>query len=117
MATITLDLPDDYVSVLDDIGSQLPLIIDLGVSRLAPISIQAYMETVDLLSQNPSPELIANFRFSENIEERISSLLQRQGAGTLTKSDEVELDRIAHLELQLQKMKVQALSQLHTKLN
>lgn len=111
MATITLDVPDTLVPALNSLGDQLPLVLEMGMSRLAPVSTQAYMEALELLSQNPSPELIANFRYSEEVEERTSELLKKQNAGTITQADEVELDRLSHLELLLQRVKTRVLIQ------
>ncbi|MEM7124925.1 MAG: hypothetical protein AAF702_01275 [Chloroflexota bacterium] len=55
---------------------------------------------------------ITEFRLSDDVEKRISELLDKQSIATLTQSDEVELERLSHLELQLQKLKAQAFSQL-----
>ena len=114
MATITLDVPDVLLTAINELGDSLPLALEMGISRLAPVSTQAYMEAVEFLSQNPTPELVIAFRLSDEVEERISMLLEKQSAGTLSQSGEVELDRLSHLELQLQRAKAQAFRQLQT---
>ena len=115
MTTVTMDVPEHLVSVLYEVGDQLPLIIEMGVSRFAPVSTQAYMEAVELLAQSPTPEAIANFRFSPEIESRIEILLERQDDVVLSKAEEIELQRLSHLEGQLQLIKAHALLQLHDK--
>ncbi len=114
MATVTLDVPEYLLPVLEDMGDQLPLVLEMGASRLAPVSTQAYMETVEFLSQKLTPQLIADFRFSDEVEKRVSALLEKQSAGTLTQAGEVELDRLSRLELQMQRIKTRALIQLQT---
>lgn len=112
MATITLDVPDSLVPALDSLGDQLPLVLEMGMSRLAPVSTQAYMEALELLSQNPAPELVADFRYSDEVEARTAELLEKQSTGTITQADEVELERLSHLELLLQRVKMRAVIQL-----
>lgn len=108
MTTVTMDVPDHLVSILDEIGEQLPLIIELGFSRFAPVSTQAYMEAVALFAENPSPQAIAAFHFSEEIEARIEALLDKNGESELSKAEEIELMRLSHLEGQLQLIKARA---------
>lgn len=113
MTTITLDVPNHLVSLLDTVGDQLPLVLEMGMSRLAPVSTQAYMEALDLLSQNPTPKKVVAFRFSEEVENRIHALLEKNKAGQLNKAEEVELDRLSQLEEQLQLAKARALSNIN----
>lgn len=113
MTTVTMEIPERLVPVLNEFSDQLPLILELGVSRLAPVSIQAYMEAVALFAQNPTPQVIADFRFSSEVESRIQALLDKNGEDKLSKAEEVELERLSHLEGQLQLVKARALVQLH----
>lgn len=105
MTTVTMDIPEHLVSVLNEFSDQLPLILELGVSRLAPVSTQAYMEAVALFAQNPTPQGIADFRFSPEVESRIQALLERNAEDALSKAEEIELERLGHLEGQLQLIK------------
>lgn len=107
-----MDVPEHLVSVLDEIGEQLPLIIEMGFSRFAPVSTQAYMEAVALFVQNPTPQAITEFRFSPDIEARIQTLLEKNADDELSKAEEVELDRLSHLEGQLQLVKARATVQI-----
>ena len=63
MTTLTLTVPDHLATMLQEIGDQLPLVLEMGLSRLAPLSTQAYMEVVALFTQTPSAETLAKFRF------------------------------------------------------
>ncbi|MEM7538736.1 MAG: hypothetical protein AAF639_41625 [Chloroflexota bacterium] len=71
MTTITLDVPEYTLPLLNSIDNQLPLVLELVLSRLAPVSTLAYMETVALFVQMTSSETIANFRFSGDVQNRI----------------------------------------------
>lgn len=112
MTTITLDIPERLVPIVAELGDQLTLVLEMGVSRLAPISIKAYAEAVDFLTQEPTPEDVAAFRFSEEIEERIGELLSKSEDSELSLAEEVELDRFGRLEERLQLVKARALAEL-----
>lgn len=112
MTTITLNIPEHLAPIVADLGDQLSLVLEMGVSRLAPISIKAYSEAVNLLTQDPTPETIAAFRFSDHIEARINELLARNQDGQLSLAEEVELDRFGQLEERLQLVKARALAEI-----
>lgn len=109
MTTVTVNVPDYLAPLLADIGDQLPLVIELGMSRLDPVSTQAYMEALALFAKGPSPEMITKFRFSAALEERIQELLEKNENDALSKAEKVELHRLSHLEGQLQLIKAKAL--------
>jgi len=109
MKTITLDLPEHLLPLVDSLGNQLPLVLELGMSRLAPLSTKAYRETVEFLAGSPTPDEIARFQFSEDVEARIAALLHKNREDTLSKAEDVELERMSQLEEQLQLLKARAL--------
>lgn len=111
MTTITLDIPDHLAPIVNELGDQLSLVLEMGVSRLAPISTKAYNEAVNLLAQAPTPQTIVAFRFSDEIETRVSELLSRNDNGELSLAEEVDLDRFGRLEEQLQLVKARALAE------
>ena len=110
MATITLEIPDNLAKAIREAGDQLPLILEMGMSRLAPLSTQAYREALGLLTQDASAEAIAEFRFSDEIEERIHILLEKNKSDQLNRAEQVELERLVELEDQLQLLKATALA-------
>lgn len=113
MTTITLDIPEHLIPSINSIGDQLSLVLEMGFSRLAPFSTKAYVEAVDFLTQDPSPQMISEFRFSDDIETRINNLLEKNRDGQLSKAEEVELDRLVKLEDRLQFIKAKALVSLN----
>lgn len=113
MKTLTVTVPDHLEPVLHHLGDQLPLVLEIGMSRFAPLSTQAYKEALSLLAQEPTPEQIVQFHFSQDVESRIETLLAANDAGNLSKAEEVELERLTQLESQLQLVKAKALVSLH----
>jgi hypothetical protein len=110
MKTVTLDIPDTLVNAVNEIGDQLPVVLEMGMSRYAPLSTQAYREAISFLTQELSPEEMAGFRFSDEIEDRVGELLEKNSAGALSQAEEVELERLSQLEEQLQLVKATALA-------
>jgi hypothetical protein len=111
MTTITLDIPEHLLPLLDTIDDELPIVLEMGMSRLAPVSIKAYMEAIDFLTQDPTPEMMARFHFSEDVEARIHELLEKNRDDRLSMAEEVELERLGQLEEQLQLVKAKALTE------
>lgn len=113
MKTVTLDIPDNLIQAVNEIGDQLPVILEMGMSRFAPLSTQAYREAISFLTQELAPKEIVNFRFSDEIENRVNELLEKNSAGQLSQAEEVELERLSQLEEQLQLVKAAALANIN----
>ncbi len=105
MATITIEIPDNMKRAFEDIGDQLPIVLEMGMSRLAPLSTKAYREAISFLTGLPSQNEPSDFRFSDDVESRIQALLQKNRDDAITLSEEIELDRLVQLEEQLQLVK------------
>jgi hypothetical protein len=113
MTMITLEVPDHLVPAINEIGDQLPLVLEMGVSRFAPLSTKAYVEAITFLTQEPPLEKVAAFRFSDEVENRIGELLEKNRNNSLSKAEEVELERLSLLEEQLQLVKATAFAKLN----
>lgn len=113
MTTITLEIPDHLAQAVHNMGEQLPIILEMGISRFAPLSTQAYREAITFLTQELPPEAIAAFRFSDEIENRINELLDKNRVDQLSQAEAVELERLSQLEEQLQLVKAAAFIKLN----
>ncbi|MCP4418019.1 MAG: hypothetical protein GY805_15460 [Chloroflexi bacterium] len=113
MTTITLEIPDHLAHTISEIGDQLPLVLEMGISRFAPLSTKAYVEAITFLTQERLEKEIISFRFSDEVENRISELLGKNRNNSLSKAEEVELERLSILEEQLQFVKATALAKLN----
>lgn len=99
MATITIEVPDDLSSQLEQIQEQLPELLRLCL-RPAAVSAQVYRYVLDFIASQPSPDAIAHFRPTPEMQDRLRYLIERSQAESLTPLEKTELDeyeRIEHL--------------------
>lgn len=107
MAKITLEIPDALSEQLtkagedpaDWLSQRLPELIALPPQQPSlPAHIYHYI--LNFIADNPTPQQIADFRPTPEMQERLQILLSRSHAGTLTPIEQTELDeyeRIEHL--------------------
>ena len=75
---------------------------------VAPPMSRAYGEIVDLLAAGPSTRQLVQFRPSPQAQDRVSVLLDKNRAGTLTPEEGAELDQYAHVEHLMRLVKARA---------
>ena len=73
-----------------------------------PAERKCYYEIIDLFARGASPAELVAFHPSEEIQERVRFLLERNSAGELTDEEAAELDRFGELEHFMQLVKVRA---------
>jgi hypothetical protein len=98
---IILEVPDVLGEKLQQLGDRLPEALDRALRELTPeetIPYQDELQIVELLASQPSPEVILAIRPTPALQARMSELLERNKSGTLSQSEEVELDRYLLLE-------------------
>ena len=103
MAKITLEVPDELSEQLLQIGDRLPEVLALSLQQpRLPATIYHYV--LNFLASKPTPEQIVAFRPTEQMQERLNTLLTRSKTGELTSTEKQELDeyeRIEHLMIML----------------
>lgn len=103
MPKITLEVPEELAEQLATIGDRLPEFLRLSLQQPAlPAHIYRYI--LGFLASKPTPEQIAAFRPTQEMTERLETLLSRSKAGELTATEQTELDeyeRIEHLVIML----------------
>jgi hypothetical protein len=72
-------------------------------------------QIVELLVSQPTPEVVLAIRPTPALQSRISKLLAQNKSGTLTRSEEVELDRYMLLEHWVRLAKAHAYKRDHHK--
>ncbi|GAP95326.1 hypothetical protein [Leptolyngbya sp. NIES-2104] len=97
MAKITLELPDELLQQLTAVGDRLPELLALSLRQPA-IPANFYRYILDFISQNPTPEQIAAFKPTDEMQERLQLLLARSKTGNLTSIEQAELDEYEHIE-------------------
>jgi hypothetical protein len=97
MATLTIEIPDDLMEQITPIHEQLP---DLLRRCLEPTNLpaQVYHYILNFLTSQPTPEQIANFRPTVEMQQRLQYLLSRNNEGKLTLEEASELDEYEKIE-------------------
>jgi hypothetical protein len=114
---ITIEVPDRLGEQLQQLGDRLPEALALAVQELVPIETTDYHDDhqiLELLASQPTPEVVLAIRPSPVLQERMSELLAQNKSGTLTRSEEVELDRYMLLEHWVRLAKAHAYKNLQT---
>ncbi len=99
MPRITLEVSEELSQQLAQVGDRLPELLALSLQQPA-VPAQVYRYILDFLASNPTPEQIAEFKPTPEMQERLRTLLGRSNAGELTSTELQELDeyeRIEHL--------------------
>ncbi|MBD1855473.1 MULTISPECIES: hypothetical protein [Leptolyngbya] len=103
MASITIQIPDELFEQIAPLEAQLPELLRRCVQE-SPLPAQVYRYILNFLTSQPTPEQIAAFRPTEEMQDRLRSLLARNQEGVLTPAERQELDeyeRIEHLMVML----------------
>jgi hypothetical protein len=98
---ITIEVPDHLGEQLQQLGDRIPEALDRVIQEFTSIETTEYQDDskiVELLASQPSPEVVLAIRPSPALQARMSELLVQNKYGTLTRSEEVELDRYMLLE-------------------
>ena len=112
MATITLDVSDEIAAQLHAARDRLPELVALSLQQPA-VPAHIYRFIVDFLASNPSPEDLAAFGPTPEMQERLQTLLHRSRSDNLTAVEQAELDeyeRIEHLMVLIKSRNLSALA-------
>ena len=97
MLQITIEIPEELSEQLAQIGDRLPELLVLSLQQPAlPAHIYRYI--LNFLASKPTPEQIAAFRPTPEMQERLRTLLARSKAGALTPAEQQELDEYEQIE-------------------
>jgi hypothetical protein len=108
MAKVTLEIPAEWSAQLgenpsDWLSQRLPQLIALNPQQpIIPAHVYHYV--LNFIAHNPTPQQIADFRPTRDMQERLQTLLNRSHTGQLTPIERAELEeyeRIEHLIVML----------------
>jgi hypothetical protein len=108
MIQITMQVSEELAKQCQTVGRWLPTIIELGFIKFRTIAVATASEVIEFLSENPSPEDLADFHVSESSQLRLQRLLALNGSGCLSESEQLELDELQTLEHIIIMLKTQA---------
>jgi hypothetical protein len=116
MAQILIDIPDELAQQLAPFQGQFSELFTrlIAVPLLrpsTPVSIAAnstYQEILDFLVSRPTSEQIVDFKVSEDSQNRLQLLLQKNKEAALTAAETAELDLYEQLNDLIGLLKVRA---------
>ncbi|MEC4984289.1 MAG: hypothetical protein SAJ37_01815 [Oscillatoria sp. PMC 1068.18] len=103
MPTITIEISEELSEQLAAVGERLPELITLSLQQPA-IPAHIYRDILTFLASKPTPEEIANFSPTTEMQARLKTLLARSKSGELTPLEVKELEefeKIEHLVIML----------------
>ncbi len=122
---ITIEVPDRLGEQLQQLGDRLPEalvriasdVADRALQELTLTETTAYQDDnqiIELLASQSTPEVVLAIRPTPALQKRMSELLAQNKSGTLTRLEEVELDRYMLLEHWVRLAKAHAYKNLQT---
>ncbi|MEM8642251.1 MAG: hypothetical protein AAGG51_26065 [Cyanobacteria bacterium P01_G01_bin.54] len=114
MATITINVPDELVPQLNALGERLPTLLQQCLR--APLPNHVYHHILTFITSRPTPEQIAAFRPTPEMQNRLRFLLDRNQTGTLTPTEAAELNEYERIEHLIVMLKIGNLPYLTTSL-
>ena len=99
MATLTIEIPDDLMEQLSPLKEQLPELLRRALQPLA-LPAQVYRYILDFIASQPTPEQIAAFRPTAEMQVRLKTLIEKEQTNGLSQQEQQELaeyEQIEHL--------------------
>lgn len=111
---IMIRVPDELSQELEQVHDRLPEVLARGLREIqadAQVPIHDEQAIIDMLTSQPTPAQILALRPSDQLQGRVSELLQRKKQGTATMHELIELERYLLLEHLVRMAKARALQQ------
>jgi hypothetical protein len=97
MATVTIELPDELSELVAQAGNRLPELLAQCL-REPTLPAHVYRYVLDFLASRPTPDQVAAFGPTSEMNDRLRMLLEREGKGEITPTEKAELDEYERLE-------------------
>lgn len=97
MATVTIEVPDELSELISQAGDRLPELLERSLREPA-LPAHTYRYVLDFLAGRPTPEEIAAFGPTSEMNERLRTLVERESLGDITPAEKAELDEYERLE-------------------
>jgi hypothetical protein len=114
---ITIEVPDLLGEKLQQLGDRLPEALIRALQELNATDTILYQDDyqiIELLASQKSPETILAICPTPALQARMSELLEQNKSGSLSRTEEVELDRYLLLEHWVRLAKAHAYKSLQT---
>jgi len=103
VAKITLEVPEELSQQLASVGDRLPELLALSLQQ-PPLPAHIYRYILNFIVRNPTPEQIAAFIPTPEMQQRLRTLVERSLLNKITDLERTELDeyeKIEHLIIML----------------
>ncbi|PZO13851.1 MAG: hypothetical protein DCF25_15620 [Leptolyngbya foveolarum] len=97
MAMLTIEIPDDLMEQLSPVKEQIPELLRRCLHPLA-LPAQVYRYVLDFLTSQPTPEQIADFRPTAEMQSRLKFLVEKELGGALSQQEQLELSEYEQIE-------------------
>lgn len=97
MATVTIEVPDELSELVAQAGDRLPELLAQTL-RGQTLPAHVYRHVLDFLANRPTPEQLAAFGPTQEMIERLRTLLAKETGGEITQAEKAELDEYERLE-------------------
>jgi hypothetical protein len=113
---VTLQVSEELASRLRPVEDRLPQILELGLRELhaAPPQFEGLGDVLETLARLPSPQEIMALRPSPALQERISTLVDKQRNGGLSADEERDWQKYQYIEHLVRIAKAKAALQLQS---
>lgn len=111
MATVTIEIPDELSDLITQAGDRLPELLARSLKE-PTLPAHVYRYVLDFLASCPTPEEMAAFGPTPEMNDRLQMLLGRESGGKTTPAEKAELDEYERLEHLMVMIKSGALQHL-----
>ncbi|MBD2605545.1 hypothetical protein H6G81_13640 [Scytonema hofmannii FACHB-248] len=117
MAKITLEVPEELLQQLASLGDRLPELLALSLQQ-PPLPAHIYRYILNFIASNPTPEEIAAFSPTPEMQQRLRTLVERSLLNKITELERIELDdlnKIEHLIIMLKAGNIKLNKDMHNR--
>jgi len=113
---LTLNISEELASRLRPVKDRLPQILELGLRELhaAPPQFEGLSDVLETLARLPPPQEILALRPSPSLQERISTLVDKQCKGGLSADEDRDWQNYQYIEHLVRIAKAKAALQLNS---
>jgi len=113
---LTVHVSEDLASRLRPVQDRLPQILELGLRELhaAPPQFEGLGDVLETLAHLPRPQEVLALRPSPALQERISTLVDKQRTGRLSSDEERDWQNYQYVEHLVRIAKAKAALQLRS---
>jgi hypothetical protein len=98
MPSVTLDVSEHLQTRVKPFSRWLSAILEVSLLTLKSPAHHAANELIEFLVSNPSEQGVGDYQFSEDAQQRVEYLLEKNRLGTLSQDESQELDDYLRLE-------------------